>query len=376
MPNLHITQPCIDRLKPRRRAFDIRDTKLRGFGVRVLPSGTKRYFVQSQFQGIRTWHKIGNADGLPVDEARRQATTILATIQSGGEPANPDPEQARFGDVAERLFEACQRHWKASTREVNRYYLNNQILPWFRDMRVADISDRNIRQWHASLHATPAAADRSVPVLSILLGKAETHGYRPEGSNPCTGIRRYRRRGRERFLTSEEMQRLGAVLTGHEHDRPVEIAAIRLLLLTGCRRGEVLTLKWPDYREGHLYLRDAKAGPRTVWLSTPARRILDGLPRWDAWIFPSRRKRGCLAPSSFMYFWRRLQTEAGLDDVRLHDLRHTYASVALRSGETVPTIARLLGHNDTATTLKYTHLDHKAVRLAVEALAPVLAGEA
>ena len=170
------------------------------------------------------------------------------------------------------------------------------------------------------------------------------------------------------------MQRLGTILAEHENDRPQEVMVIRLLILTGCRRGEILTLKWSDYREGHLFLRDSKTGPRTVWLSSPARRLLDGLSRRGAWIFPSHRKKGCLDGVRLQHYWWKLRIEAGLDDVRLHDLRHTYASVALRSGETVPTIARLLGHNDPATTLKYTHLNHDAVREAVEAIAPVLAG--
>ena len=151
---------------------------------------------------------------------------------------------------------------------------------------------------------------------------------------------------------------------------------IRLLILTGCRRGEILTLKWSDYREGHLFLRDSKTGPRTVWLSSPARRLLDGLPRRGAWIFPARRKGRYLSEVTLKHCWWKLRAEAGIDDVRLHDLRHTYASVALRSGETVPTIARLLGHNDPATTLKYTHLNHEAVREAVAAIAPILAGRA
>lgn len=164
-------------------------------------------------------------------------------------------------------------------------------------------------------------------------------------------------------------------MAGRENDRPLEVAVIRLLLLTGCRRNEILTLGWTDYREGHLYLPDAKAGPRTVWLSSPARRIQDGLARRGKWIFSAPGKGWRRPVMRIDDFWRKVRAEAGIDDVRLHDLRHSYASVALRNGETVPKIAKLLGHNDTATTLKYTHLDHTAVREAVEAIAPVLAGE-
>ena len=375
MPNVRLTQRRVDRLNPRRSIYHLRDTELRGFGVRILTSGVKRYFIQSQHQGVRTWHRIGDAGEMTLEEARRRARAILAAIRNGEEPAVADPEETRFETVAEKLLESCQRYWKASTRKVNGVYFRKQILPWFQDRQIADITERDVKQWHASLHATPVAADRSAPVLSVLMRQAELHGYRPEGSNPCLGIRRYRRRGRERFLTSEEMQRLGSVLATHENDRPQEVAIIRMLLLTGCRRSEILTLKWHDYREGHLFLRDSKTGPRMVWLSSPARRILDGLPRRGVWIFPARRKSGPLPEMTLEHYWWKFRAEAGLDDVRLHDLRHTYASVALRSGETVPTIAKLLGHNDAATTLKYTHLNHTAIREAVEAIAPVLAGE-
>ena len=376
MSNIRLTQRLIDALKPRKKTFDLRDTELKGFGVRVRSSGIKRYFVQSQHEGTRTWRIIGNAAGMTLEEARCRARSALASLHNGEEIIAATNEETRFGVVAEKLFEACERHWKVSTRKANRFYLKNQILPWFRNMQVAGITERNVKQWHASLHATPFAADRAAPVLSVLLRQAEVYGYRPEGSNPCVGIRRYRRRGRERFLSPEEMQRLGAVLSRHEPDHPLEAATIRLLLLTGCRRNEILSLKWSDYREGHLYLRDSKTGPRTVWLSSPARGILDGLPRRGAWIFPARRRRGFFCRTMIQYYWSKVRGEAGLGDVRLHDLRHSYASVALLNGATVPTIARLLGHNDTATTLKYTHLNHTAVRAAVEAVAPILAGEA
>ena len=376
MSNTRLTQRQIDALKPRKNTFDVRDTKLKGFGVRVRSSGIKRYFVQSQHEGARTWRIIGDAAEMTLEEARCHVRSALASLHNGEEIIAVTNEETRFEVVAEKLFEACERHWKAGTRKVNRSYLKNQILPWFRNMQVAGITERNVKQWHASLHATPFAADRSAPVLSVLLRQAEVYGYRPEGSNPCVGIRRYRRCGRERFLSPEEMQWLGAVLSRHEPDHPLEAATIRLLLLTGCRCNEILSLKWSDYREGHLYLRDSKTGPRTVWLSSPAHGILDGLPRRRTWIFPARRKRSHFSPAMLDPFWHKVRGEAGLGDVRLHDLRHSYASVAILNGATVPTIARLLGHNDTATTLKYTHLNHTAVRAAVETVAPILAGEA
>ena len=145
-----------------------------------------------------------------------------------------------------------------------------------------------------------------------------------------------------------------------------EVAIIRLLLLTGCRKSEILTLRWSDYREGRLFLRNSKTGPRTVWLSQPARDLLDGLERTGQWVFPAARGRGPRNKGWLEGFWDEARAEAGLRGVRLHDLRHTHASIALRQGETVLTIARLLGHQNPETTLKYTHLVDKMVMDAAE----------
>ena len=213
-----------------------------------------------------------------------------------------------------------------------------------------------------------------MPVLSIIMREAEGMGLRPEGSNPCRGIRRYRRKGRERFLSDEEIRRLSDRLRAHEARWPRRAAIVRLLLLTGCRRGELLTLQWPDYREGHLFLRDSKTGPRTVWLSEPARAVLDGLERKGRWVFPASRGDRPLSNTWLNDFWLRVRAEAGLEDVHLHDLRHTVASLALRQGETVLAIGRLLGHRNPETTLKYIHLADSMVRDAAETVGAALEG--
>ena len=146
------------------------------------------------------------------------------------------------------------------------------------------------------------------------------------------------------------------------------------LTLTGCRKSEVLTLRWTDYREGRLFLRDGKTGPRTVWLSRAARKILDHIDRTGAWVFPARRANGPTGPMLLRSFWQRVRAEADLSDVRLHDLRHAHATFALRYGESVLAIGRLLGHANPQTTLKYTHLADAMVREAVETVGAVLGG--
>ena len=369
MSNLTLTDARVKAFKARKAAYDIRDPKLRGFGVRVLPSGAKRFFVHTQHRGRRVWHIVGDANAMSVADARTQATSMLSAIRFGTDAQADAPP---FESIADTVFRRYAQVWKPQTLYVNRSYYRRTLAPWFAGQSIADIDRQDVERWFASLRATPVSADRSMPVLSVILTEAERMGHRPEGSNPCRGIRRYRRKGRERFLSDAEIRRLAETLSAHEGERPLQVAAVRLLLLTGCRRCEVLTLRWSDYREGRLFLRDSKSGPRTVWLSGAARNVLDAIGRRGAWVFPARRRSGPVGPMWLRHFWHRVRVEADLPDVRLHDLRHAHATFALRQGESVLAIARLLGHRTPVTTLKYTHLADSMVREAAETVAAAL----
>ena len=371
MTRINLTDARVAALKPRKSAYDVRDARLRGFGVRVTPAGRKRYFIHCQHRGERSWKTVGDAADLSVTEARLLAGGMLAAIRRG-EGAPCAPGETLFEAVAEAAFRRHERIWKPGTMRVNRNYLSKRILPHFAGRPVADIDGREVRNWFASLHAVPVSADRSMPVLSVIMREAEAMGLRPEGSNPCRGIRRNRRKGRERFLSDGEIRRLCGRLAAHAGRYPEQVAIVRLLLLTGCRKGEILTLRWPDYREGHLFLRDSKTGPRTVWLSRPARDILDGIERKGRSVFTPSRAFRHSGDRRLQSFWERVRAEAELGDARLHDLRHTYASHALRRGETVLAIGRLLGHAHPETTLKYTHPADAAASEAAEKLAAVL----
>ena len=295
MSSARLTQRRVDTLKPRSRAYEVRDPGLKGFGVRILPSGSKRYFLHSQSEGKRIWHAIGDGGAITLDSARSRARALLAARQDGNAD-NPDTrDPIPFETVADEVFQRYGRRWKPRTLAVNLGYYRKQILPWFKGKPVSDITRRDVLQWHASLHGVPLAADRSAPILPVVFKQAEAYGYRPEGSNPCTGIKRYRRGGRERFQSAGEIRRLSRVLDRHQDRHPVETSVVRLLLLTGCRKSEILTLQWSEYREGRLYLLDSKTGPRTVWLSSAARKVLDDLPGTGPWVFPSPRGNGPLS---------------------------------------------------------------------------------
>ena len=238
MRNLSLNQSRVDRLKPQNSTYDIRDTDLKGFGIRILPSGKKSYFLQTQYEGRRRWTKIGDADAMPEAEARSQARSMLAGIRKGRESVSAQPAEIAFEAVAEEVFAYYRRHWKPRTLAVNLNYYENNIQPWFKGRPVAGITRRDVLEWFESLHAKPASANRSLPVLSVILRQAEVYGYRPEDSNPCKGIKRYRRRARERFLSPDEIRRVVEVLNRYDEARPFQAAVIRLLLLTGCRKGE------------------------------------------------------------------------------------------------------------------------------------------
>ena len=210
-------------------------------------------------------------------------------------------------------------------------------------------------------------ANLVVATLARLIDQARAWGAAPEGTNPCRAAQKYRAARRERFLTDAEFRRLGTALDELEATgriSPHAAAAIRLLMLTGCRRNEILTLRWEDVRIGarELHLPDSKTGPRTVSLSPEAADVLAAIPRvaHNPWVVPGTKPGARL--SSLFEPWARVRARAGLDDVRIHDLRHSYASRALALGESLPVIAKLLGHAQIQTTARYTHLTRNAVK--------------
>ena len=186
MSNVTLTDARVRALTLRKTAYDIRDRKLRGFGVRMLPSGGKRFFVHCQHRGERVWEIVGDAGAMSVADARSCAAESLAAIRRG-ENVAVQPDGALFEAVAETMFQRYERLWKAGTLKVNRGYLRNQLMPHFKGRPISDIDRRDVRNWFAALRATPVAADRSMPVLSVIMKEAEAMGLRTEGFQPPAG---------------------------------------------------------------------------------------------------------------------------------------------------------------------------------------------
>lgn len=290
--------------------------------------------------------------------------TEVEHIIKSSKSALSDKKTQTFAQVAHYAIHRRQRQWKDSTISVNKSYLRTQILPYFGDQLIDEIERVDVRRWFVSRHATPAAANRALPILSGIFEAAIAAGWRTD--NPCRGVRKYPMRHRRRYLNDMEIRRLGNALRAYE--RPIPSALIRLLVLTGARQGELRRLRWADYRDGHLHLPDAKAGPRTIWLHAAARQVFDDLPVRSKWVFPSKIE--CEISNSVLYnAWDQIRHAAGLDDVRLHDLRHTYASFALRHGESIMIVGKLLGHRDVKTTMGYSHFNDSLALQAAQSVA-------
>ena len=350
------------------------DRDLPGFGVRVHPSGRKVYVAQSRARGeAATRVTLGVHGVLTPEEARRRAALVIARVKAGEDPV-PEPLSVRLAEgptVAELAERYLEEHvavrCKPRTVDGCRRIVGKHILPALGRRPALAVSHREVVELHHALSEFPAMANRAVATLSRIWNAAEDRGLVPEGSNPCRLVERNRERRRERFLTDAEFRRLGRVLDDVEACRGISVhavAAIRLLLLTGCRKGEILNLRWDeaDLEAGELRLSDSKTGPKAVVLSPEAVSVLSRIPRIEgnAHVIPGKvpgmPMRDLTRP------WGIVRERAGLEDVRIHDLRHSYASRALALGESLPMIGRLLGHANVETTARYAHLSQDSVR--------------
>ena len=357
------------------RAAVVWDLELAGFGVAVDAAGARSYFAEAGGRRIA----LGRHGEVTAERARRLAAAAIAGA-GGAEAATVAALASRY------LREYVEVRCKPATVAQYRTTLYRHVVPALGALPVAAVGRAHVADLQHRLADRPAMANQAVAVLSRLIDQAVAWGLVPDAANPCRDTPRYRVKRRERFLTDAEFGRLGRALDALAAERRISVhaaAAIRLLMLTGCRRNEILTLRWDEVRleAGELRLGDSKTGPRTVPLSPAAARILARIPRiaGNPWVVPGR---GGNAPvSGIAAQWRLVRARAGLDDLRLHDLRHSFASRALALGESLPTIARLLGHARVQSTARYAHLARDAVREAAARVADgigadILAGAA
>jgi integrase len=374
---MRLSKRIIDAAAPAPKDHFLWDQAVKGFGAKITPAGAKIYVLQYRCKGRQRRYTIGR-HGSPwtVDEARTEAVRLLGEVVRGSDPADlkrGDRADVSFSVFADRyLREHADLHKKPRSAELDRWLLRTHILPAIGSRRLADISRSDIARLHRNLAGTPIAANRVLGLVAAMFALAERWGLRQEGSNPCRNIEKFKERSRERFLSEVEIARLGEALGQAEAAGapPAAIAAIRLLILSGARKGEILGLewRWVSFERSLLELPDSKTGSKAIYLNAPAMAVLADLPRIDGnpHVLPGDRAGSHII--NIEKTWRRVRHAAELDDVRLHDLRHSFASVGLTAGFSLPLIGALLGHAEVATTQRYAHLGNDPVRQANETI--------
>ena len=391
----------VDAAKP---GETIWDGELPGFGMRVSKGGARSYVLKYRRGAIQRWLTIGR-HGAPWTPAtaRKAAMKLLAEVGEGGDPAARKALDAKAETLAafskRYLEEYAQVHKKVSTTAEDARLLKNHILPELGNLRLQDIQRADVARFHRTMKEIPYSANRCLALLSHMVNVAQEWGDLPDGPNPCRRIKKYPERSRERFLSAQELKRLGAALTKAEtkglpavdqlrkpknadRGKPKTIkesnyvtAAIRLLIFTGARLSEILTLEWRDVdlKARLLRLRDSKTGEKTIVLAAPALEVLQSLPRQrgNPYVICGRKAGSHLI--NIQKPWRRIRASAGLDDVRIHDLRHSFASVAAAGGMSLPLIGSLLGHTQAQTTQRYAHLSDDPRIAAADSIAAEIA---
>ena len=376
----NITKRAVDAAKASKADNYLWDKELHGFGLKVTPAGSKVYLVQYQLGGRKGRTRrvtIGRHGELTPTTARAEAKRLLGEIAAGRDPAI-ERDKAKAGKslavvLDQFMAEHVRPKLKASTAREYERSAKLYIVPRLGRRPFGELMRQDIAKLHHELGDTPYQANRTLALLSKFFNWAEKHGLRPDGSNPCRHVEKYREGRRERFLSEAELAYLGDALHEAEQDKtcsPWIIAAIRLLALTGMRRNEILTLRWDHVSEEHesLFLPDSKTGRKAIHLNAPALALLQTIPRLEGNPYVICGERPGRHLVNIEKPWRRIRGAAKLDDVRLHDLRHSFASVAASDGQSLIVIGKMLGHSQPATTARYAHLADDPVKAASDAV--------
>jgi integrase len=381
-----ITKRLLDSLPtPAAGETKVWDTELRGFVVRVRASG-RRWFAVEWMRERRTRRlSLGEFGAVTVDQARERAKRVLGRVADGEDPAAERADERTAPTVTELARRYLDEHAgpkkKRSSVEGDERLLRLYVLPALGRRKVTAVGLKEVADLHHSLRAKPIQANRVLAVVSKMLNLAETWGLRPLHSNPCPRIGRYRENRRERFLSGAELRRLGEALAAVEQDRsedPGAVLAIRLLLLTGARRDEILGLRWQDVdlETGTLNLPDSKTGKKSIPLGPAAVELLAAAPRLEGclYVIPGRRRLdarfvGIQRP------WARIRARANLGDLRIHDLRHSYAACGVAANLGLPVLGAILGHRHPATTARYAHLADDPRRAAASLISNQIAAD-
>jgi integrase len=378
-----LTQALVDAQTADGRDRFIFDSQLSGFALRTTPTGKRIFVAQGRVSGRKRRITIGYASDMSLSKAREEALQTLAAMRGGVDPTAERKARLRasaaktitIGQLSERwMAEFVILKLKPRTASDYRQLLARHILPALGNLTVAEIDRERIERLHLDMKKAPRRANYTAATVRALLSFAVRHGLR--ANNPALGIKPYRENKRERFLTEAEIGAAADAITSAEADGaigPFAAAGLRLALFTGARSGEIASFKWEhvDWERRLIRLPDSKTNePRTIHLSDAVLEVLRTTPHVGPFIVAGT-KRG-EAYKSLTHAWGRARKYGGLNDVRLHDLRHSYASLAAGRGVSLHMIGKLLGHKDPATTQRYAHLARDAVQAVNDELGAVM----
>jgi len=395
---MKISKRSIDQLTAISKDRFYWDDSLKGFGLKVYKSGRIAFIVQGRLNGRVRRYTLG-AFGSPwtADVARAQALQYLAKLAVGIDPTVEEKAKRLHGNLKKLTMTYLRDgnlHKKPRTRDVEERFIHRHVVPLLGSKKLTEINKQDLQRFmndivagktatdertgprgRAIVKGGKGAANRALAVVSALFNYAIDAGICDK--NPTIGIKKFRLKRHDRYLTLDELERLGASLDYAENSgqSPFAIAAIRFLLLTGCRSGEALNLQWEwiDYEHRLAKLPDSKTGQRVLLLGEGAIALLNRLEcvKGSPLVFPS--SKGGTTPISIQKVWRGVRAEAQMDDLRLHDLRHNFASSAVSSGQSLYIVSKLLGHTQVQTTQRYAHLAPNPMREAADEVSNRLA---
>lgn len=383
---MKLTKKTIEALEPNGTRYEVRDDDLKGFSVRVGGTGEKSFYLTYRAGKGRAAPlkrlRIGTFPSMTVEQARQIVKQKLAQIAMGGDPAQEVKEEKVapfFPEVMEHfLKEHVEAKLKPSTQGLYRMVAQKHAIPAFKRLKATDVTYRHVAKLHHDLQDTPYLANRCAAVLSKFFDWCEKNGYRDRGTNPVRGLEKYREEKRLKFMESSELEAIGEGIAKLEEQNAIDptiAAALKVMLLTGARCSEILTLKWEYFSESKekALLPSSKTGAKVLPIPPTAWEIISSLPRINEYCFPGRWGRGHIV--NVKDTWKRICEAGGISGWRIHDLRHAFASYAVNSGKSLPIIGKILGHSQASTTNRYAHLAENPVAQAAAETAEGLAQE-
>jgi integrase len=368
----NLTAKYISSIKPTNKINIHWDDKLKGFGLCVRSSGKKtfllKYRVGKGRSAIVRKQSIGIHGVMTAEQARYIAKSWLLEASKGIDPCAQQKDSITLKEFGNQYIEqyAVNRKKKSSVKE-DRRLIRTRLIPNFGNIRVNELTKAHVIKYYHSISHTPIIANRFLALLSCMMNLSEKWSIRPMNTNPCKYVDRYPENKRDKYLTIEKLEKVGQAMRSlKDIESHYALSAIKLLMVTGCRTGEILDMKWEyiDFENNKINLPDSKTGPRTIHLSPSAIEILHSLPKQEGFVFRSTRQNKKL--TTLRCLWKKICRIAELKDFRLHDLRHTYASFAVSGGFSLPIIAKMLGHADIKTTERYAHLHQDPINKAID----------